>query len=81
MVHNAGKCALVVGSSVAVFRVESEAIARRRNSKHMKKDWDCIREGRFGVAGNAGLNGGGISTYVGVEYQQVYSRIQYFISC
>lgn len=70
-VHNAGKCALVVGSSVDVFRVESEGIARRR-LKHMKF-WIYIEGQRrsFGVAGNAGLDC--ISTYSSTNKYSVYT--------
>ena len=49
--HNAGKCALVVGSSVAVFRVESEALREEEILKHMKI-LVSIEDVR--VAGNAG---------------------------
>lgn len=45
------KCALVVGSSVAVFRVESEALREEEILKHMKI-LVSIEDVR--VAGNAG---------------------------
>lgn len=60
-VHNAGKCALVVGSSVAVFRVESEGIARRR-LKHMKF-WIYLR-GAKEVVRRCGERGVGLYKYV-----------------